>query len=105
MGDVVPEIISIVTRYIQGLEQEDIHVQSAFLFGSRAGRQFDQWSDIDIALVSDDFAGNRFMDKERIRKITLAVSPLLSPIPFATPDFTDEDPFVRHIRETGVSVK
>lgn len=105
MVNVAPEVRSLVTRYIQGLEQDDIHIQSAFLFGSRADREFDQWSDIDIALVSDDFAGNRFMDKERIRRITLAVSPLLSPIPFTTADFTDEDPFVRHIRETGVSVK
>jgi uncharacterized protein len=105
MVDVAPEIRSLVTSYLQGLEQDNIHVQMAFLFGSRISGHFDRWSDLDIALVSDDFAGNRFMDKERIRKTTLSISPVLSPIPFTVTDFTDTDPFVRHIKETGVPVK
>lgn len=102
MAEVTPEIRPLLTRYLQKLEQDGLHVQKAFLFGSHASDRSGPWSDIDVALVSDDFEGNRYMDKERIRRATLAVSSLLAPVPFRTADFTDNDPFVHHIRETGM---
>lgn len=105
MAEIPAEVKNILDQYIRVLEDNNIHICKAFLFGSYATQRTDKWSDIDIALVSDDFEGIRFRDKEKIRKTTLALSPLLSPLPFRTLDFTDDDPFVRHIRETGLSVK
>jgi len=86
------------------LEKERIHVQRAVLFGSHAYGKADEWSDIDIALVSDAFEGNRFDDRSKIRRITLSVSSDLSPLPFRPEDFVAEDPFVREILEKGVTI-
>ena len=43
-------------------------------------------------------------DRSKIRRITLSVSSDLAPIPFRTKDFTEKDPLVREILETGVRV-
>ena len=96
-----PSITAIIKRYLTALEKDDIHVSQAILFGSRAKKRGDQWSDIDIAIVSEAFEGDRFNDRSRIRKTTLSVSCDLSPVPFRPEDFTQEDPFVREIMSTG----
>jgi uncharacterized protein len=105
MAEVAPEIRPILSRYLQKLEQDGLHVRKAFLVGSHASGRSGPWSDIDVALVSDDYEGNRYMDKERIRRSTLAVSSPLAPVPFRTADFTDNNPFVNHIRETGLPLE
>jgi len=101
MAKIQPSIKAIITRFIKALEKDNIPVSQAVLFGSRAKKQGDQWSDIDIAIVSEIFEGDRFNDRARIRKTTLSVSSDLSPIPFRPEDFSLEDPFVREILSTG----
>jgi uncharacterized protein len=86
------------------LENSGIHVQQAILFGSYASGNFDEWSDIDLAIVSNDFAGNRFEDRNKIRKITLQVNSDISPMPYRPEDFNDSDYFVREILEKGIRI-
>ena len=40
----------------------------------------------------------------KIRKITMAISSDLSPLPFRPEDFTINNPFVREILETGINI-
>ncbi len=93
-----------VKSYIEQLENSGIHVQQAILFGSYASGKFDEWSDIDLAIVSNDFAGNRFEDRNKIRKITLQVNSDISPMPYRPEDFNDSDYFVKEILETGIRI-
>jgi len=102
MDKISPEVKAIVDEYLQKLRENDIHIKEALLFGSQLKGRADKWSDIDIALVSDDFEGNRYEDRNKIRKITLSVNPMLSPLPFRTNDFSEKDPFVKHILKTGM---
>jgi predicted nucleotidyltransferase len=90
--------------YIEQLENIGIHVQQAILFGSYASGKYDEWSDIDLAIVSNDFVGNRFEDRSKIRKITLQVNSDISPMPFRPEDFNDSDYFVKEILETGMRI-
>ena len=60
-----------------------------------------EWSDIDIALVSDIFEGDRIDDKDKIRSITLSVSSEIEVVPFTPNDFTLQNPFVKEILRTG----
>lgn len=99
-----PSTNAIIRRYLKALEEDNIHVSQAILFGSRAREEGDEWSDIDIAIVSESFEGDRLSDRARIRKITLSVSSDLSPIPFRPEDFAQNDPFVRVILSTGKRV-
>jgi uncharacterized protein len=98
------QIRKTIDEYIRALENNHIHVQGAVLFGSYADGRANEWSDIDIALVSDSFDGDRFDDRSKIRRITLSVSSDLSPLPFRPEDFTPENPFVKEIMEKGVRI-
>lgn len=93
-----------VKSYLEQLERIGIHVQQAFLFGSYASGKHDEWSDIDLAIVSKDFIGNRFQDRNKIRKITLQVNSDISPMPYRPEDFNDSDYFVKEILETGIRI-
>jgi len=103
--DKIPiKIHRLLNKYIEELEKNRIPIRQAVLFGSYATGGSNEWSDIDIALVSDVFEGMRIRDRNKIRKITLDISTDLSPLPFRPEDFTPEDPFVREILEHGINI-
>lgn len=93
-----------IDRYLQALTRENIPIKEAMLFGSYATGDYQEWSDIDIALVSDIFAGNRIDDKDKIRKITLSVSSEIEVIPFSPKDFHLQNPFAKEIMTTGIKL-
>ncbi len=99
MAKIPDQIREVIKKYILTLEENHIHVLRAVLFGSYAEGRANEWSDIDIALVSESFDGDRFDDRSKIRRITLSVSSDLSPLPFRPEDFISENPFVREILE------
>jgi predicted nucleotidyltransferase len=103
--DKIPiKIHRLLNKYVEELEKNRIPIRQAVLFGSYAAGGSHEWSDIDIALVSDVFEGIRIRDRNKIRKITLDISSDLSPLPFRPEDFTPEDPFVREILEHGINI-
>lgn len=104
MAKIPDQIREVLKKYIHTLEENHIHVRRAVLFGSYAEGRANEWSDIDIALVSESFDGDRFNDRSKIRRITLSVSSDLSPLPFRPEDFISENPFVREILEKGVRI-
>lgn len=105
MDRISADVKAIVDEFIKKLEENDIQVKKAFLFGSQSCGSGDAWSDIDIALISDSFEGIRYKDKEKIRKITLSVSSSLSPLPYSTKDYFEMDPFLEHIVSTGIALR
>ena len=102
MANIPDKVRRIIDHYLRELENNHIHIERAILFGSYAKGRADGWSDIDIALVSDFFEGDRFDDRGKIRKITLSVSSDLSPLPFRPEDFSPKNPFVKEILEEGI---
>lgn len=103
--DKIPiEIRRIIEKYLELLKMNNIILRSAYLFGSYSRGNFSEWSDIDIALVSDSFEGVRIKDREKIRRITLGVSSSLEVIPFKTEDFTPENPLAKEIMRTGIQL-
>ena len=97
-------IRAIVEKYFSLLKKNNIDVEDAYLFGSYAKGNNNEWSDIDIAIVSESFEGIRLRDKDKIRKITLSVSSSLEILPFNPKDFSLENPFAKEIMETGIKL-
>jgi len=89
---------------LHSLKENGIQIQDAFLFGSYAKGLQKELSDIDLAIVSDQFEGIRFRDKGKIRKIKISISSDLEVLPFKTNDFTSSDPLVKEILDTGIRV-
>jgi predicted nucleotidyltransferase len=86
------------------LNKNNININKAILFGSYANGKADEWSDIDIAIVSDDFTGNRFNDRLSLIDIIMEAGTDISPLPFRSEDF-DDSLFARdEIIKKGISV-
>jgi len=95
---------STIDAYLHALNLGNIPIKEAILFGSYAKGNYQEWSDIDIALVSEIFVGNRIEDKDKIRKITLSVSSEIEVIPFSPKDFDLQNPLAKEILETGIKL-
>ena len=102
MAKLPDKIKNIIDSYLRALRSNNIPIKEAILFGSYARGNYQEWSDIDIALVSDRFGGDRIEDKDKIRKITLSISSEIEVIPFSPDDFNIQNPFVKEILTTGI---
>jgi len=100
--DTIPNhIIQIINNYLIELKKNQIPIQQAILFGSYAKGNYHKNSDIDIALVSEIFHGDRILDKNKIRRVTLKVSYDLQVFPYNPKDFNRHNPFINDIIQTG----
>ena len=104
MAHIPDHVKNTIEKYLVALEQHHIPVQHMFLFGSYAKGTYDEWSDIDLALISDIFEGSRMRDKRKIRPITLSVGSDIEVLPYKPGDFTPDDPFVKEILEAGIRI-
>jgi len=101
----IPDSIKpLIDRYMAALAESEIHIDSAFLFGSYSKGTSTEFSDIDIALVSKSFTGNRIKDKDKIRKYRLSISSMIEVIPFSIDDFNELNPFAKEIIKTGIRI-
>lgn len=96
------EIKETIKKYLTLLDENNVKIKTAYLFGSYAKGTETKWSDIDIAIVSDTFEGIRIKDREKIRKLTLSISSSLEVMPFHPKDFSEENPFAKEIIESGI---
>ena len=97
-------IIEIIRRYIEELEKNQIHIAEAIIFGSYARGKAKPESDIDIALISNDFTGDRFEDRRRIVPLRRIIDSRIEPIPFRPEDFNNGGPLAEEIKRTGVII-
>jgi len=104
MVEIPDKIKLILNKYLASLNENNIPIQKAVLFGSYANGSYNEWSDIDVALVSNIFEGIRIKDRDKIRRITLAISYQIEVMPYKPEDFTTDDPFVNEILETGIHI-
>jgi predicted nucleotidyltransferase len=93
-----------VEELVRLLVANNIIVRQAIVFGSYAKGQQTEWSDIDVALVSDQFEGNRFYDYHKLSPFLIKVDYSLEVHPFRPEDFTKDNPFVEEIIETGIQI-
>jgi uncharacterized protein len=97
------DISNIVKEFIS-LVSDEFPLKTVYLFGSYTKGNSREYSDIDLAVVSDKFEGSRFFDKKRLNKYLLKLSVYLEIHPFKTEDFTEDDPLVKEILTTGQKI-
>jgi predicted nucleotidyltransferase len=93
-----------VERYISLLKDRNIHILQAYLFGSYAKGNADEWSDIDLALVTDYFIGDSFDFRFTLAKLARSIDPDIEPHPYLTSEFIESNPVANEILKTGVKV-
>ena len=48
-------VFRLINQYISALKERNIKVMGSFLLGSYAGGMVSEWSDIDVAILTDKF--------------------------------------------------
>lgn len=97
-------VIQDVKNYIVVLRENGIPVERVLLFGSWARGTAKEDSDVDIALVSSFFTGDRFMDRRKIVPLRRNINNNIEPIPFCPEDFAAGGVLVDEIRRYGEEI-
>lgn len=92
-----------VKNIVAEIKRSGIHLRKVILFGSYAKNKQHRWSDIDVALVADEFKTIGPEDVKLFSKILIKYPELdIQPRTYNTKDFTPrKDPFVEEILRTG----
>jgi len=97
-------IKKIVKNYVRRLKENNIPVQKALLFGSHAMGIPRKDSDIDIAIVSTSFKGDRFSDRRLIVPFRRGLDSRIEPMPFTPDDFEEGGILIDEIKKTGKAI-
>ena len=88
------------------LKSSGIDIYEAFMFGSAAIDKIDEYSDIDVAIVSKDFTGEPFYDVKKISKFRRAVDLKLEVHTFSLSGILENPPlFFLEIKSKGIPIR
>ena len=95
--------INMTNEFLKGLKDIGINLKKAYLFGSYARNKQHEHSDIDVALIADEFVGVGPVDIKTFLKI-LRNYILIHPKTYSTAEFEDGNPFLEEIKKTGIEI-
>lgn len=85
MTDITP----LVHKFIEKLIEQGIPVTQAFLFGSYARGTANEYSDIDVCVVSPVLGNDHVEEMVKLRRIAYPIDSRIEPIPLHTSDLED----------------
>ena len=90
---------------IELLKINGINIDEAYVFGSAIKDKANEYSDIDIAIVSKDFSGIPYYDVKKVSKYRRAIDLRLEIHPFSLKDINVDPPlFFMNIKDKGVRI-
>ena len=93
-----------IQGYLQDLEASGIHIEKAYLFGSMYHGNPNEYSDIDLAVWSNDFSNDYFENIERTAHLKRKYK-RVELHPFQMNETKDNNPFIAIIESTGKSIQ
>jgi predicted nucleotidyltransferase len=96
-------IEEIIVDFVQEV-RKNFRIDAVYWFGSTSRGAGDQYSDIDIALVSPDFSGDRFDDVCRLIPIKIKFDSRIEVHPFRSDDFREGTMMSLEIERTGKKI-
>jgi len=105
MAEVDASALAAIRKFLDTLIAHNIHVESAYLFGSYAKGAESKWSDIDVAIVSPDFTDDRFEEGVRLMKLSSHIDSRIESVPFRPDNFSDDDPLAWEIKRNGIKME
>jgi predicted nucleotidyltransferase len=97
-------VIDTVRNYAREIEARGVHLRMVFLYGSFAKGTQHEWSDIDVALVADEFTGFSFDDKKSFPYFGKDPYIRIETKTYPTDYFEESDPFIEEIKRTGIKI-
>ena len=93
-----------IIKYIRELERHKIPIRKAVLFGSYAKGLAKPESDIDVAIISDAFSGDRFKDRQRIIPLRRKIDSRIEPLPLPLKTFDNGGMLAEEIKRNGIVI-
>ncbi len=101
MAEILPAIKESISQFLS-LVQKSQHIQAAYLYSSHVLGTANEWSDIDVAVVSPDFTEDQFAALVVLLRLAAQIDARIEPVPFAPTDFDPDNPLVSEIQRTGI---
>ena len=98
-------ILKLLEKYLDRLKENNIPVQKALLFGSYARGKPGKDSDIDVAVISTAFKGDRYSDRRLIVPFRRGLDSRIEPMPFTPKDFEEGGILIDEIKKTGQTIQ
>jgi predicted nucleotidyltransferase len=95
--------IKYALKYLEEVRRSNIRIDRAYLFGSYAKGKQQPHSDIDVAIISQDFSDNRYDNWNKLSKANIKYYKV-EPHPFSKNRYENGDPFIDEIKKTGIVI-
>ena len=97
-------VIDTVRDYAREIGNSGVALKYVILYGSFAKGTQHEWSDIDVALVADEFEGlptdHYFFASIAIKKPYIRIETITYPTDY----FLESDPFIEEIKKDGIVI-
>lgn len=98
--------IKLASDFVTEIRETGLNIKKVILFGSFARNEQNEWSDIDVAIVADEFIGFSFEDRKYTAKTNIKLKyNLIETRTIPTSHFEQGDPFIEEIIKTGIEIK
>lgn len=97
-------IMDIVRKYVEKV-RENYNIETIILFGSYAKGTQREDSDIDIAIITDDFKNDIFDEQLNLKKLRWGIDLRIEPHLIRIEDYNQiSTPFIKDVIDTGIKV-
>jgi predicted nucleotidyltransferase len=103
MAEISPEVQHSINAFLAAVAKER-RITAAYLYGSETRGEAGPWSDIDVAVISPDFADNLFDAQLSLMLLAAKVDERLEPRAFTPETFHPNNPLAGEIRATGIRI-
>lgn len=93
-----------VRLFLNRLQEAQVTVDAAYLYGSHAANAAGPDSDIDVAIVSADLSGDRLQNWMTLNRIASRIDVRMELIGFCPEQFRDESPLVWEVKTHGLQL-
>ena len=98
-------VIETVRNYARDIEAHGVHLRTVILYGSFAKGTQHEWSDIDVALVADEFTGFTFEDYDLFPYVSIKKPYIrIEAKTYPTDYFREGDAFIDIIKKEGILI-
>jgi len=95
----------LIHRFAEKLKENNIEFEFLILFGSHVKNRAGPHSDIDVAVVSREFGGNRLFERIKLMKISADIDSRIEPHPISLKDWNEGwKELIEEIEKTGIKI-
>jgi len=100
------EVEGIIKKFAKKLKINGVSIYKLILFGSYARGDYKEWSDIDVAVVSENFGNNRFEERLLLSRIAVDIDSRLEPYPVGKSEYENDDwkLIIHEIKKNGIEI-